>query len=79
MKPSDLTAARVALGKLWGLGRPLKMSELGRLLRFPSTDPGQSIRDYEAGETRIPGPVTVAVEMMLRGAPPPDGLAALLP
>jgi len=79
MTPADLTAAREALGQRWGLGRPLRMAELGRVLRLPGKDPGQSIRDYESGETRISGPVSVAVEMMLQGAQPPDGLRAIRP
>ena len=71
MSPEELHAARRALGELWGLGRPLHASELGRALRLGGRDPGESIRDYERGKTRITGPVSVAVEMMLAGAKPP--------
>jgi hypothetical protein len=74
MTPADLYAARRALGELWGKGRPLHASELGRALRLGGRDPGESIRDYERGKTRISGPMSVAVEMMLRGALPPDGV-----
>jgi hypothetical protein len=77
MTPADLTNARAALGALWGLGRPLYVTELGRILRFPATDPAQSIRDYEDGVSRIPGPVSVAIDMLLAGAQPPDGLEAM--
>lgn len=74
MTPEQLLAARRTLGEMWGKGRPLHASEMGRALRLSGKDPGQSIRDYERGNTRISGPVSVAVEMMLRGALPPDGV-----
>lgn len=74
MTPNELHAARDTLGRLWGFDRPLHASELGKALRLGGRDPGESIRDYERGKTKISGPVSVAVEMMLRGALPPDGL-----
>lgn len=74
MNPDDLRDARAALGTLWGFGRPLNYTELGRALRLGGRDPGESVRDYERGKTRISGPMSVAVAMMLAGAPPPDGL-----
>ncbi len=72
--PDELHAARRTLGELWGKGRPLHASEMGRALRLGGRDPGESIRDYERGKTKISGPMSVAVEMMLRGALPPDGV-----
>lgn len=72
MTPDDLYAARRTLGMMWGLGRPLHAAEMGRALRLGGRDPGESIRDYERGKTRITGPVSVAVEMMLAGAKPPN-------
>jgi len=77
MTPAQLTAARATLGQMWRLGRPVLMSELGRVLRAPARDPGEQIANYEAGRTRIPGGTSVAIDMMLAGALPPDGLAAL--
>jgi hypothetical protein len=77
MTPAELTAALDELGHRWGLGRALRPSELGRVVRLPGKDPGQSVRDYESGETRIPGPFSVAVELLLAGGLPPDGLAVL--
>jgi hypothetical protein len=74
MTGPELRDARARLGALWGLGRPLHMSELGRALRLAGRDPGASIRDYERGTTKISGPVSVAVDMMLAGTLPPDGL-----
>ena len=74
MTPEQLYNARSTLGKLWGKDRPLHASELGRALRLGGRDPGESIRDYERGKTAISGPLSVAVEMMLAGMLPPDGV-----
>lgn len=79
MTGEELRAARKTLGTLWGLGRPLHMSEMGRALRLSGRDPGASIRDYERGKTRISGPISALVEVYLRGALPPDGLEVLEP
>jgi hypothetical protein len=74
MTPAELHASRATLGQLWNKGRPLHASELGRALRLGGRDPGASIRDYERGKTPISGPLSVAIEMMLNGALPPDGI-----
>jgi hypothetical protein len=74
MTGSELYEARRALGELWGLGRALTPLELGRVLRLAGRDPGHSICDYERGRSRISGPLSVAIEMMLGGALPPDHL-----
>lgn len=74
MTGDQLRQARLTLGRMWGKGRPLHQSELGRALRLGAADPGESIRDYERGKTRISGPVSVAVEGFLRGMIPPDGV-----
>lgn len=74
MTGDELHAARGRLGDLWNLGRPVSMAEMGRALRLGGRDPGESIRDYERGTTRISGPVSVAVEMWLAGCLPPDGI-----
>jgi hypothetical protein len=75
MTGSDLHTARAILGALWGKGRPLYASEMGRALRLGGRDPGASIRDYERGKTKISGPMSVALLMMLAGAPlPPSPL-----
>ena len=79
MTGDELRDARATLGHMWGLGRPLRMAEMGRALRLGGRDPGASIRDYERGKTGISGPMSVAVDMMLKGALPPDGLDALTP
>jgi hypothetical protein len=77
MTPDQLRDARKALGLAWGFGRPLHMSEMGRACRLSGKDPGQSIRDYEAGKTRISGPLSALIELYLRGAMPADGLGGL--
>jgi hypothetical protein len=74
MTGPELNEARGRLGVLWNLGRPISMAEMGRALRLGGRDPGESIRDYERGTTRISGPMSVAVELMLSGALPPDGI-----
>ena len=74
MTPESLYDARRDLGAMWGLGRPLHASEMGRALRLGGRDPGESIRDYERGKTKISGPMSVAMEMMLQGHLPPDGV-----
>jgi hypothetical protein len=78
MTGDELRDARGRLGELWGLGRPVHMSEMGRALRLSGSNVGDSIRDYERGKTRISGPVSVAVRMMIAGALPPDGLEPVL-
>jgi len=72
MTGDDLRDARATLGKLWGFGRPLRMSEMGRALRLGGRDPGASVRDYERGKTRISGPLALAVELLLSGARHPE-------
>lgn len=79
MTPDELRDARDTLGQMWGFGRPLKMSEMGRALGLGGRDPGESIRDYERGKTAISGPVDRLVRVYLRGALPPDGLSSLEP
>jgi len=74
----QLREARGRLGDLWGLGRPLHMTEMGRVLRLGVADPGQSIRDYERGTTKISGPVSLAIELLLSGALPPGGFRQYL-
>ena len=62
--------SRARLGVQWGLGRPLYAAELGRMLLMGGRDPGETIRNWETGRTRVPGPALVAIEMMLEGANP---------
>lgn len=75
MKGSDVHGARRTLGRLWGFGRDLMPAELGRAIRLAPTRSGQQVRRWEArGDEAIPGPAAAAIEMMLAGALPPDGL-----
>lgn len=77
MTPADLIAARFTLGHLWGMDRPLMMTEMGRALGLGSADPGQSIRDWERGKREIPGPVAALVGLYVRGVLPPAGLRVI--
>jgi hypothetical protein len=43
MTPDQLRAARATLGQMWGLGRPLKMSEMGRALGLGGRDTGKQV------------------------------------
>ena len=70
MTPEALTAARATLGQLWGLDRPLRKSELGRVLRLSGRDPGQTIARWESGNDSISGPAQVAIEALLAGFRP---------
>lgn len=68
MTGDEIHAARRTLGEMWGLGRPLRMSELGRLLRLSSDRPSETVRTWEQrGPT---GPVQCAIEAWLDGARP---------
>lgn len=66
------------LGKLWGLGRPIRASELGRALRLGPDEPGKSVSGWLNAQHRIPQAASTAIEMMLMGALPPDGLEAVV-
>lgn len=74
MTKEEMRAARAILGGMWGFGRPLHMTELGRACRLGGVDPGQSIRDYERGSTKISGPLSALITLYLAGVLPPDGL-----
>lgn len=79
MTPEQFREARNTLGHMWGLGRPLRMAEMGRALGLGGRDPGSSIRDYERGKTPISGPLSNLVRVYLGGALPPDGLSTIRP
>lgn len=69
MTGDDLRDARAKLGELWGMGRPLRASELGRALRMQGRDPGETIHDWERKDGPT-GPASVAIEAMLAGFRP---------
>jgi hypothetical protein len=70
MTGADITRARAQLARLWGLKRPLTASQLGRILQLDGRDPGQTVRRWETGAYDPPGPVRLAVALMLAGARP---------
>lgn len=69
--------ARGQLGHNWGLGRPLTLTEFGRVLRLGGVRPDQSVRDYERGKTQVSGPLSLLIELLLAGAKPKN-LALIL-
>jgi hypothetical protein len=77
MNAIELAAAREALGDLWALGRPLKMSEMGRICGYGPVDPGQPIMDMERGRRAIPPPMAKLIWLYRSGILPPGGLGAL--
>ncbi len=71
MDGDELREARRTLGEMWGLGRPLFLAEIARALRLKGRDPGNTIAQWERQDGPT-GPASVALEMMLAGARPPD-------
>lgn len=76
MNGNDLKAARETLGLRWA-GRRLASAELGRALRLQGKRPGDTVIEWERGSGPS-GPASVAIEMMLAGAAPPDPLDDIL-
>lgn len=76
MTGRELKTARQQIGQRWGIGRPLRQSELARVLQLSS---GQTISQYESGRFSVPGPVAVAVEMMCDGSLPRCGVGGRKP
>jgi hypothetical protein len=72
MTANEMREAREELGLMWGLRRPLSMMEMGIALRLTGNKASDSIRDYERGKTRISGPISLAIELLLAGADHPD-------
>lgn len=76
MTGDELRAARATLGDMWGLGRPLRAAELGRLLGLRGRDPGQSVLTWERdGPT---GPAAIAIELMLATGRQPSTFEAAI-
>lgn len=70
MTPADITAARAALGPMWGKSRPLLASELGRALGMTGRDTGRSILQWERGEATPHPAAIIAIRAMLAGYRP---------
>lgn len=68
MTADEFRFARGELGHKWGFGRPLTLTEFGRVLRLGGVRPDQSVRDYERGKTQVSGPLSLLIEMLLAGA-----------
>jgi hypothetical protein len=72
MTGSELEDVRLAIGVAWGLKRPLHRVEVGRLLRLGGRDRGGTVRSWEHGRTKIPGPAIAALQALLDGWRPHD-------
>lgn len=70
MTGKDIHSARAKIGKMWGLKRPLYLTELGELLRLTGRDPGATVRLWENDRNPVSGPAATAVEAMLSGFKP---------
>ena len=79
MTPADLTAARAARAPCGAWAASCAWPSWGACCASPRPIPANRSATHEAGVTRIPGSVAVAVQMMLSGAMPPDGLDAIRP
>lgn len=66
----DIAAARVKLGEIWGLGRPITKQELGRALALSPKYGGEHVGKWETGKAPCGGTAEVAIRMMLAGARP---------
>lgn len=77
MNGEEMRDARGKLGRMWGFGRPLHMSEMARACRLGGRRPSDVVRDYERGKTTISGPLSALIECYLDGGMPPDGLETI--
>lgn len=59
MTPSELKTARKQLG--------LTQAGLADLLRLAPNNGGRAVRAWEAGARPIPGPVSLAIELLTNG------------
>lgn len=58
MRPHEFLETRVVL--------KMTQVELAAALEIEGTDPARTIRRYESGRSPIPGPVAVAVRLMMK-------------
>jgi hypothetical protein len=73
----EVREARNIIGREMGLGRPLHLVELGRLLLLQGRDVGASVYEWEREHTLIRGPAVVAIQAMLDGWRPPGWESAI--
>jgi hypothetical protein len=71
--------ARAIIGEKWGLGRPLRRSELARVLRYQGANGSATIAAYETGAARVPAVVSLALDLLCLTNGPPDGPDSLKP
>lgn len=58
MLAHEVQRARAALG--------LTQEELGAFLELPSKDTTRTVRNWETGRVRVPGPVAVAIRLEMK-------------
>lgn len=58
MRPHEIQAARRALG--------MTQEGLGAFLELPSKDVTRTVRNWETGRVRVPGPVRVAIRLEMK-------------
>lgn len=64
----DFTAARHALGEAYGIGRPLRKTELARLCGLEAGRHGAGfVGRLESGKAALSGPLEVVLKMLLAG------------
>jgi hypothetical protein len=73
---TDISQARTELGGRWGFERPLHLSELARTLKLTGDNAEKMLLDMERGKRDITGPIEVAIEGWLAGAPAPEWVPA---
>ena len=66
----DIAAARVEIGKVWGLDRAITKAELGRALGLSASNGGDYVSKLESGKHKLTGTIRVCVEMLIDGATP---------
>lgn len=79
LKPLNIGKARVQLGEIWGLNRPLTKLELARALGLSPVYGGDHVAKWEKGVSPVSGTAEVALRMMLDGARPHTMEEAVIP
>ena len=65
MTGDDVKAARVRLGEIWGVGRPLSPIELARALGLSPTNGNDHVLNMEKGKSKVSGPIELLIEFYL--------------
>lgn len=77
-----MTQARMALGEVWGLGRPITKREMARALGLSEKHGSSYVGKVELstnGKPGITGPTRRLINAWLRGCPPEDMEGIVVP